>query len=213
MIKRMNATFDTAIGGLLVVAAIAFAVVGFWSGLASNAHSNQWYISALTLGVLGGAVLLDELGAGRSDRRFDAIIGTLLLLGALGMGTVGWIAGMADNSRAMIWQVSGLVLAILAMTAMVDELRRLHTIHGLTNSGFSGLAILFGLIGLGLGVVGFIVGLADNSHAMTWLFGGVVSSTVALAWDFEAEHREALIGQPEGEPVMRPMGTPRAMEQ
>lgn len=211
MMQRMNATMDTAIGGLLVLAAIAFAVVGFWSGLVSNSHSDQWYLSAITLGVLGGAVLLDELRAGHSDRRFDAILGTLLLLGALAMGTVGWIAGIANNSHAMIWQISGLVLAVLAMTAMVDELRRLQTVNSVSNNSFSGLAVIFGLLGLGLGVVGFIVGLANGAHALTWLFGGVVSSVVALAWDFEAEHREALAGDIDRVTEL-PLNTPRAME-
>src|SRR5579883_2050 len=126
MFKRMNATIDTALGGLLVLAAFGFGIVGFWSGLLNNAHSNQWYLVGLTLGIAGGAVLLDELGARRADRRFDALLGTLLMLGALGMGTVGWIAGLMNNSRAAIWQVSGVILAILAMAAMVDELRRLH---------------------------------------------------------------------------------------
>lgn len=54
---------------------------------------------------------------------------------------------------------------------------------------FSGLAVLFGLLGLALGVVGFIIGLGSGAHAMTWLWGVVVSSMIGPAWDFEAEHR------------------------
>jgi hypothetical protein len=207
--RRLNASADTALGGVLLIAAICFAVVGFWSGLASNAHANQWYLSAITLGVLGGAVLLDELGADRSDRRMDAALGTLLLVAALAFGAVGWIAGMVNNSSAMTWQLSGLILAVLAMTATMDEFRRLQSFRTVRDAGFFSLALLFGLIGLGLGVVGFIAGLAGNGHASVWLFGGIVSSVIGLAWDFEAEHREVLAGDADRGPVATPMNTPR----
>lgn len=209
MISRTTGAIDTALGGLLLLAAICFAVIGFWSGLASNSHANQWYLSGITLGVLGGAVLLDELRSDRSDRRMDAALGTLLLLGALSLGTVGWIAGMVNNSSAMTWQLSGLILAVLAMTATMDELRRLHTRNTTRNAGFSSLALLFGLIGLGLGVVGFIAGLGGSDHATVWLFGGIVSSVIGLAWDFEAEHREVLAGDVDRAPIATPVATPR----
>ena len=204
--RRLNATVDTTLGSLLAIAAIVFGVIGFWSGLAGNSHSNGWYLAGITLGVLAGILLLDELSARRSDRRFDAVLGTLLMLGALGMGTVGWILNMADVSTTMTWQLCGLILAILSMAAAVDELRRLHTLGTDREGSFSALAVLFGLLAIGLGVVGFIVGLAGGAHALTWLIGGVLSSVIAVAWDFEAEHREVLASTPTREPIA-PMGT------
>ena len=127
MLRRMNATIDLAVGSILAVAAAAFGVVGLLSGLKNNSHSTQWFLGALIMGILAGAVLLDELRAGAKTAagRYDAIAGVLLLLGALVVGTIGFIAGLANNSHAQTWLASGVVLAVLSLTAMADELKNI----------------------------------------------------------------------------------------
>lgn len=195
--RKTSVPLDMALGGLFALAAIGFAIVAFFSGIASNSHSTEWYISALTFGILAGTFMLDELGpgTGRTAGRFDAALGTLLMLGSLFMGAVGFILALANHADVAIWQASGVILAILALTTMVDELRRTRTGGAGRMDSFAGLAVIFGLIGLALGVIGFIVGLAGHSGAMTWLWGGAVSSVIALAWDFEAEHRDVAVDE------------------
>jgi len=192
MLRRMNATIDLAVGSILAVAAAAFGVVGLLSGLKNNSHSTQWFLGALIMGILAGAVLLDELRAGAKTAagRYDAIAGVLLLLGALVVGTIGFIAGLANNSHAQTWLASGVVLAVLSLTAMADELRALQR-GSARPDGLFALSIGFGVLAFGLGVVGFIAGLASKGHANTWLWAAVISSVVSFAWSFEAEHREA----------------------
>ncbi|HZQ39010.1 MAG TPA: hypothetical protein VFD32_24000 [Dehalococcoidia bacterium] len=183
---------DLALGSLLAVAAAAFGVVGFFAGLKDNAHATQWFLAALILGVLCGAVLLDELrlAAGDPARRLDAWLGSLLFLLAFAAGVVGFIVGLANRSHASTWLVSGLVLALLSLAATIDELRRGRMAAGA--DAYAGLGVAFGVLGLALGIVGFILGLASKSHADIWLWAAVVSSVVALGWVFEAEHRAVL---------------------
>lgn len=201
MLRRMNATIDLAIGSILAVAAAAFGVVGWLSGLKDNSHSTQWFLAGVIMGILAGAVLLDELRAGAKTaaRRYDAIVGVLLLLGALVLGAIGFIAGLANNTHAQTWLISGVVLAVLSLTAMADELRALQR-GSARPDGLFALSIGFGILAFGLGVVGFIAGLASKGHANTWLWAAVISSIVSFAWSFEAEHREALLRDRLAEP-------------
>jgi uncharacterized membrane protein len=187
--RKIAPTIDLALGSLFALAAIGFGFVGWISGLASNGASSAWYLAALIFGIVSGAVLLDELRTDEPAGRFDAMLGTLLMLGALGLGTVGFIARLADNSTGNVWLISGIICAILAMTAMTDELQRMRRAAGHVSNAFSTLGLLFGLLGFGMGVVGFILGLTNSGFASTWLWGGVVSSVVAFGWTFEAEHR------------------------
>jgi MFS family permease len=194
----MNTPLDLAFGSLLALAGAAFGVVGFVIGLRNNPHMTQWYVAALILGVLAGAVLLDEAASktATADRRLGAWLGTLLLLGGLGAGTVGFILGLAGKAHPLTWLIGGLVLAILSLAATLDELRRWRTLSTRVVDAFSGLGLLFGLLGLGLGIVGFILGLMSRAHADTWLWAAVVSSTVAAGWSIEAEHRALLEEHP-----------------
>ncbi|HLZ72591.1 MAG TPA: hypothetical protein VKV26_22010 [Dehalococcoidia bacterium] len=187
--RRLTSTVDLALGSLFAIAAICFGFVGWISGIASNSASSAWYLAALIFGVISGAVLLDELRTSEPVGRFDALIGTLLMLGALGLGTVGFIARLADNSTGNVWLISGIICAVLSLTAMTDELQRVRSAAAGASNSLATLALLCGLLGFGLGVIGFIAGLAGNSAADTWLWGGVVSSVIALGWTFEAEHR------------------------
>jgi hypothetical protein len=202
MMRKIGATIDLAVGSLLAIAAAAFGVVGFFSGLNDNSHANQWYLSALILGVLSGAVLLDELRMStlRPARRLDALLGTIFLIGALALGTVGFILGLGNKAHAVTWLLGGLVLAILSLTAMSDELRRVRQAGAGLMDGFTVAAIVFSLLTLFLGVVGFILGLASKSHADTWMYGALVSGVVSFGWDIEAGHREIVVGAEEMQP-------------
>lgn len=187
--RKVAPNIDLALGSLFAIAGICFGFVGWISGLTSNSASSAWYLAALIFGIVSGAVLLDELRTDEPAGRFDAMLGTLLMLGALGLGTVGFIARLGGNGTGNVWLISGIICAVLAMTAMTDELQRMRRAVGSVSNGFSTLGLLFGLLGFGMGVVGFIAGLAGNGAADTWLWGGVVSSVIALGWTFEAEHR------------------------
>ncbi|HLZ69516.1 MAG TPA: hypothetical protein VKV26_06335 [Dehalococcoidia bacterium] len=197
---------DLALGSLLAIAAAAFGVVGFFAGLKDNSHTTQWFLAALILGVLSGAVLVDELrtAAGDQARRVDAWLGSLLFVLALAAGVVGFIVGLANKAHASTWLVSGVILAVLSLAATMDELRRNRMAAGA--DAYAGLGVAFGLLGLALGVVGFILGLASKSHADVWLWAAVVSSVVALGWVFEAEHRAVLGIAREAGP--QPLGGP-----
>lgn len=192
MSRRVSMPLDLALGSLLAVAAAAFGVVGFFAGLKDNAHTTQWFLAALILGVLSGAVLVDELrmATGDQGRRLDTWLGSLLFVLALAAGVVGFIFGLANKAHASTWLVSGVVLALLSLAAAMDELRRDRL--GAGADAYAGLGVAFGVLGLALGIVGFILGLASKSHADIWLWAAVVSSVVALGWVFEAEHRAVL---------------------
>ncbi len=203
--RRISPTVDLALGTLFALAAIGFGFIGWISGIASNSASTAWYLAAVIFGILTGAVLLDELRTDEPAGRFDAMLGTLLMLGALGLGTVGFIARLANNSTGNVWLISGIICAVLALTAMTDELQRMQHAAANISNGLATLGLLFGLLGFGMGVIGFIAGLAANSAADTWLWGGVVSSIVAFGWTFEAEHRT--VGVPEETERPSPIGT------
>ncbi len=187
--RKIAPTIDLALGTLFALAAIGFGFVGWISGLMSNGASTAWFLAALILGIVSGAVLLDELRTDEPAGRFDAMLGTLLLLGALALGTVGFIARLAGNSTGNIWLISGIICAVLALTAMTDELQRMRRAAERVSNSLATLGLLFGLLAFGLGVVGFIAGLLGNGKADTWLWAGVVSSVVAFGWAFEADHR------------------------
>src|SRR5579885_1731457 len=189
IMRRIAPKADLALGTLFAIAAICFGFIGWISGIASNSASSAWYLAALIFGIVSGAVLLDELRTDEPTGRFDAMLGTLLMLGALGLGTVGFIARLADNSTGNVWLISGVICAILAMASMTDELQRMQRAAVRVSNGLSTLGLLFGLLGFAMGVIGFIAGLAGNSAADTWLWGGVVSSVISVGWIFEAEHR------------------------
>ncbi|GEM_PF-1558436 len=206
MSRMVRMPLDIAFGSLLAVAAAAFGVVGFFAGLKNNTHATQWFLSALILGVLSGAVLVDELRTAGADqgRRVDAWLGSVLFILALAAGVVGFIVGLANKAHANTWLVSGVVLAIITLAAAMDEMRRERTAFGA--DAYAGLGAAFGVLGLALGIVGFILGLASKSHADVWLWAAVVSSTVALGWVFEAEHRAVLGAAPEHGPGVQPLG-------
>lgn len=195
--RRVSAPLDIAVGSLLAVASAAFGVVGFFTGLKDNSHAIQWFVAALTLSVLSGAVLLDEarLRAPTAAQTMNAWLGTFLLGGALALGTVGFVLGLANKAHATTWLIAGVIVAILALAATMDDLRRWHARRTQAIDTFAGLSIAFGLLGLGLGVVGFILGLASKQYTDTWLWAGVISSAVAFGWSFEAEHRAVLAGE------------------
>lgn len=198
MFRRMSTAMDTTVGSLLVIAAAAFGLVGWLTGLADNSNTTIWYISALILAIVAGAVMLDELRARREspERRFDAVLGTLLLLAALGFGTVGFIIGLMSKAEAMTWLTSGVILALLSAGVMLDELRAMRSAQSRIDLGISSVGWAFGALGLALGVVGFILGITSGSHANTWLWAGVISSVVSFAWLIEAEHREVVEEHP-----------------
>jgi len=191
-----------AFGSLLAIAAAAFGVVGFFAGLRDNPHSMQWYLAALVLGVLSGAVLLDEARsyAPPTPNGVGAWIGSVLLVGAMGLGAVGFILGLANRAHAITWLTGGVIVAIVALAGTMDELRREHSRRTTAIDGFSGLGIAFGVLGLGLGAVGFILGLMTRQYTDTWMWAGVISSAVSLGWSLrlntvlswqnnQAEHR------------------------
>lgn len=189
---------DTTVGSLLLIAAAAFGLLGWLTGLAGNAATTTWYISALILAIIAGAVMLDELRVRRAapERRLDAMLGTLLMLAALGFGTVGFITGLMQNAHAMTWLTSGVILALLSTAAMLDEMRAMRDSGRRAGLGISGIGWAFGALGLGLGVVGFILGITSHGFASTWLWAGVISSVVSFGWLIEAEHREVVAEHP-----------------
>lgn len=209
--RKISPKIDLALGSLFALAAIGFGFIGWISGLASNSASSAWYLGALIFAIVSGAVLLDELRTDEPAGRFDAMLGTLLMLGALGLGTVGFIARLAGNSTGNVWLVSGIICAVLAMTAMTDELQRVRRLASNLSNSFSTLGLLFGLLAFSMGVVGFIAGLVGNDSAMTWLWGGVVSSVIALGWTFEAEHRSVGVTEEPARPS--PIGGANPMPQ
>jgi len=212
VLRKLYAPIDIALGSLFAVLAVACGVVGFVAGLQNNSHANQWYLAGLALGILAGAVLIDELITSglQAPRRYEAALGTILMLAALGFAIVGWIAGLANNSKAPFWQIAAIGLAVLALTTVMDEMRRARRTSS-EFEGFAGLAGLFGLVALVLGAVGFILGLLSKSHAYTWLYGGIVSSVIALAFDIEAEH--ATLPMAERAEASRQMGGPAGATQ
>jgi len=189
--ERQGRSWDIWLGLLLSAAALVFGAVGLGSGLRGIASSTTWYWAALVLGLSSGAVLIDELRGHMAEamERRDAWLGTILLLGALATGVVGFILGITDRAHASTWLTTAAILAVLAMTALVDELRRLR--HGGVDLTFT-YAAVFGALGLVMGAFGFILGLMDYAASPTWLWAAGISSVVALGAQFAAEHRAAL---------------------
>ena len=180
--------YDTTIGWFLSIVALLCGAIGFIGGLAGNAYATTWYMAALVLGISSGAILVDELRfrTAQAGQRLDAWLGTLFVIGALVAGVVGFILGLRGSAYAMTWFSGGVILAILALTTLVDELRQLR--NGTMEFG-AAYAGVFAVIGLAMGIVGFYLGLMNYPSSQTWLWAGAVSSIIAVAAQFEAEHR------------------------
>ena len=184
----MRSELDTTLGALLAVAAVSFGVVGWLVNILGASHTGVWFLSAVILGVLAIGVVLDESRAvtRQGVQRTEVALSWLLMLGALGLGVVGFITGLMGGFPFLTWLWSGIILAVVSVAVMADEGRRLRTsAHGIADEL---LGTLLSLLAIGVGVVGFVLGITGNGEAY-WLYAGVVAALGAAAFMFDGERR------------------------
>lgn len=187
--------FDATLGVLLALAALAVGVVGWILSITGHSAVDFWFFSGAILGILAIGVVLDESRAARHPgvQRTELALSWLLMLGALGLGVVGFIAGLLGGHDHMTWLWSGVILSIVSVAVMADEGRRLRaTAHGVFDEL---LGTLFSLLAIGVGVVGFVLGITGNGDAF-WLYAGVIAALGAAAFMFDGERRGAAVEQP-----------------
>jgi hypothetical protein len=197
--------FDSAIGWILAVAALAFGGIGWYistTGMAGFGDAMMWFLCAAVLGILAIGIVLDEARVFKdaSLRRTEFALSWLLMLGALAMGVVGFVLGFVfADAASLIWLWSGIILAVVSMGIMADEGRRLRAAdHAVVDEIVGGL---LSLAAIGIGVAGFIFGLMGQPHATAWLQAGVICSLSATAFMFDGERRAAAA-------AVRRMGAP-----
>ena len=187
----MRSELDTTVGALLAVAAVAFGVVGWLVNILGVTHTGVWFLSAVILGVLAIGVVLDESRAiTRSGvRRTEVALSWLLMLGAFGLGVVGFVTGLVGGFPFLTWLWGGIILAIVSVAVMADEGRRLRaSVHGVTDEL---LGTVFSLLAIGVGVVGFVLGITGSGD-LYWLYAGVIAALGAAAFMFDGERRATL---------------------
>jgi hypothetical protein len=183
--------FDATLGSLLAIAAIAVGVVGWILSVTGHTAVDFWFFSGAILGILAIGVVLDESRSLRHPnvQRTEVALSWLLMLGALGLGVVGFIGGLLGGHDHLTWLWSGIILSIVAVGVMADEGRRLRaTAHGIFDEL---LGTVFSLLALGCGVVGFVLGITGNGDAF-WLYAGVIAALGAAAFMFDGERRAGL---------------------
>jgi hypothetical protein len=183
---------DSAVGYLLALAAFGFGIVAFILGLMSRDASTTWYLSAAILAILGVGIVVDEsrMVPGRPKQLIEGVLGYFLSLFAFCVGVVGFIAGLVmGSSHSLEWLISGIILALAAVAVAADEGRRQSA--NIQNVADEVVGTLFVLLAIGMGIVGFIIGVMHTGGGNTWLYGGVISGIVSVAFMFDAERRAA----------------------
>jgi len=183
---------DSAVGYLLALAAFGFGIVGFILGLMSRADSSVWYMSAAILAIMSVGIVVDEsrMTPDRPKQLVEGAFSYFLTLFAFGVGVVGFIAGLALGApHSREWLFSGIILALVAVAVAADEGRRMNA-NG-QNDTDEIIGSLFSLLAIGMGIVGFIIGVIHTGTGNTWLYGGVISGIVAVALMFDGERRAA----------------------
>lgn len=184
---------DSAGGYVLAAATLGFGVVGWIAGMMGGHDSGVWFLCAAILGILAIATVLDEsrLRPTATSRMLEASLSWLLSAWAFGMGVVGFVAGlMLGSGHSREWLFGGIIIALVAVAMMADEGRRLRAgTHGTTDEIFGGLS---SLLAIGVGIVGFILGIMGNGFANEWLFAGVIAGLAAVAFMFDGERRAAV---------------------
>jgi hypothetical protein len=189
----MRSIADSAVGYLLALAAFGFGIVGFILGLMSRNASITWYMASAILAIMSIGIVVDEsrMVPGRAKQIVEGSVSYLFTLFAFGVGVVGFIAGIALGSgHAIEWLFSGIILALIAVAIAADEGRRLNATG--QNVADEVVGSLFTLLALGMGIVGFIIGVMHTGGGNTWLYGGVISGIVAVAFMFDGERRAAV---------------------
>jgi hypothetical protein len=183
--------------------ALVFAAAGLVAGLRGDPASTTYYFAAGVLGISGGAVLVDELRLQNTvdDDNTDAWLGTLCLLGSLAGGAAGFVLGLMHSAYATTWSTAAILLAILAMGAMVDELRLLRSGEIDFASAF---ALTLGVVSFSLGFVGFMLGIAGRAEGQAVLLAAIVVGITAVSTLYEADHRSITQRRrPDGAPHRR----------
>jgi hypothetical protein len=119
---------EVIFGRALIGVAIVLEVVGLILGLQGNAYRNLWLVLAIIVALDGLAVIVDSrrlvlarVGSLPTSHLYDAILGAIAGALALGLGGVGFVAGLLDNPHAPAFLHAGVVLALLAVAFMFDE--------------------------------------------------------------------------------------------
>ena len=187
--------FDSAIGWILAVAALAFGAAGWFintSGTTGDGDAMMWFLCAAILGILAIGIVLDEARVFKdaSLLRTEFALSWLLMLAGFGAGVVGFILGFfMVNALSVIWLWCGVILSITSMGIMADEGRRLRAAHKAVGDEVVGG--LLSLAAIAIGVVGFLMGILNQPHAVAWLQAGVICSLSAAAFMFDGERRAA----------------------
>lgn len=182
--------WDLPIGRLLSAAALVFGAGGLITGMRGDAASMAWYYAAAVPAICAGAVLIDELRLQDTpdEDNTDAWLGTICLLGALAAGGAGFVLGLMRSSYAATWSIEGIVLAILAVGATVDEFRLLRL--GRVDLA-SAIALTLAVTSFALGFIGFMLGIVRQPTSLSVLLAAIITGITAVSALFEADHRMA----------------------
>lgn len=128
---RFNVAFDEWMGRLIALGGVAAGAIGFVWGVAyDNTHWLKWELAGIGLMVVAAAMFLDALAIELFQTRthtliepVQALFARLITLGAIFMGTVGLVWGVAyDNTHWLKWELGGIGLALMAVAIFVDAL-------------------------------------------------------------------------------------------
>ncbi len=204
----MQRLTESAAGLALLALTFLLGLIGLVADLTDVGDPPAFFGAAVVAGLAAIGVALDEGRRAPGAHRWrEAFFGRVLVALALALGAISVVLALQGSAYRNLWLVLAVIVDLVGAAVILDSHRLFVArsasleIHPLADAI---LGMLGAALALACGVVGFLVGLADNPHAPAWLAAGVVLALLSLALMFDEQAHVIARARGKGRRVVPP---------